>query len=149
MYCTRTRALVLVIALALFAGFAPPSHADDPVVIDADVIIQACWDAPKEARGGDRSTADMRKDTLDTIDCLEDAIYDQIEPLFPDGRFMPRVCVEDTLEMLRLVIHRFYWTLYNENEKCNPSCGTMWHPMHLAAHADILEEILQDIVALR
>ena len=141
----------LALALSAFLLFTPsPADAGGPDEegIDAQALIDACWAISLEDRSSG-VTAEMRRGALKSVLCLEQAILDQVEILFPDGEYLSREQAAEKLEQLRFAAGSLYWSIYNGNIACDPSCGTMWHVMHLASHAQILEQMIRDIAYVR
>ncbi|MEE9250037.1 MAG: hypothetical protein V3U93_02790 [Alphaproteobacteria bacterium] len=116
--------------------------------IDAKALIKPCWNLSEEKRASG-VTATMRQGALDTVLCLEKVILDQVEILFPDGKYLSRSQAEKKLERLGSAIQTFYWSLYNEHTGCKHFCGTMWQVLHLAKNADFLEQMIRDLADQR
>ena len=137
--------------LGLFlAVYAPAAVAGaEPFQpIDAKALIKPCWDISEEKRSSG-VTATMRQGALDTVLCLEKVILDQVEILFPDGKYLSRAQAEEKLERLRFALGSFYWSLYNEHTGCKHFCGTMWQVFHLPKIAHVLEGMILDIAEQR
>ncbi len=141
----------LALALSAFLLFTPSAAnagGADEKGIDAQALIDACWAISLEDRSSG-VTGRMRHGAAKTVRCLEDVILDQVEILFPDGEYLSREQAKQKLDALAEAVQTMYWSIYNENIACDPSCGTMWHPMHLASHAQILEQMIRDIAYVR
>ena len=141
----------LALALSAFLLFTPsPADAGGPDEegIDAQALIDACWAISLEDRSSG-VTGRMRHGAAKTVRCLEDVILDQVEILFPDGEYLSREQAKQKLDALAEAVQTMYWSIYNGNIACDPSCGTMWHVMHLASHAQILEQMIRDIAYVR
>ncbi len=139
--------VLLCFSLAVGAP-AAMAGAEPFQTIDAEALIKPCWDLSEEKRSSG-VTATMRQGTLDTVLCLEKVILDQVEILFPDGKYLSRAQAEKKLERLRFAIQTFYWSLYNEHTGCKHFCGTMWQVFHLPKIAHVLEQIIRDIAHQR
>ncbi len=141
--------LPLALSFYLFVTpWAAGSGGADEEGIDAQALIDACWAISLEDRSSG-VTARHREGALNSALCLEEVILDQVDVLFPDGEYLSREQAAEKLERLRFAAGSLYWSIYNENIACDPSCGTMWHPMHLASHAQILEQMIRDIAYVR
>ena len=116
--------------------------------IDAETLIQPCWAISEEKRASG-VTALMRKGTLETVLCLERVILDQVEILFPDGKYLSRAQAQEKLKRLRFAYGSLYWFIYNEHQGCDPSCGTMKYVFHLAENAALLEKMIRDMMEQR
>ena len=139
--------MLLCFSLAVSAP-AAMAGAEPFQPIDAKALIKPCWNLSEEKRASG-VTATMRQGTLDTVLCLEKVILDQVEILFPDGKYLSRAQAEKKLERLGSAIQTFYWSLYNEHTGCKHFCGTMWQVFHLAKNAHVLEGVIRDIVDQR
>lgn len=141
--------LPLALSFYLFVTpWAAGSGGADEKGIDAQALIDACWAISLEDRSSG-VTARHRKGILESVLCLEQAILDQVEILFPDGEYLSREQAAEKLERLRFAAGSLYWSIYNENIACDPSCGTYWHDLHLHGNAHILEHMLREIVRVR
>ena len=141
----------LALALSAFLLFTPsPADAGGPDEegIDAQALIDACWAISLEDRSSG-VTGRMRYGGAITVECLEEVILDQIEILFPDGEYLSREQAKQKLDAFAEAVQTMYWSIYNGNIACNPSCGTMWHVKHLGSHARILEDMIRNIVYVR
>ena len=132
--------LLLCFSLAVSVPGAIATAATSQLV-NADALIKPCWDLSEEKRSSG-VTATMRQGTLDTVLCLEKVILDQVEILFPEGKYLSRAQAEKKLERLRFAVGSFYWSLYNEHTGCKHFCGTIWQVLHLAKNADFLEQMI-------
>ena len=141
--------LPLALSFYLFVTpWAAGSGGADEKGIDAQALIDACWAISLEDRSSG-VTARHREGALNSVLCLEEVILDQVEILFPDGEYLSREQAAEKLERLRFAVGSLYWSIYNENIACDPSCGTIWHPLHLHANARVLEQMIRDIVRVR
>ncbi len=141
----------LPLALSFFllvTPWAAGSGRADEEGIDAQALIDACWAISLEDRSSG-VTAQMRRGALKSVLCLEEVILDQVEILFPDGEYLSREQAAEKLEQLRFAAGSLYWSIYNENIACDPSCGTYWHDLHLHGNAHILEHMLREVVRVR
>lgn len=133
-------ALSLYATTPAFAEGVGPSER-----LDAQAMIDACWDETHELRSG--STANAREGILLSALCLEERILDQFEVLFS-----PTVLTRDEaaaqLESIRRSYGGLYWKLYNAHQGCG-ACGTQYHTMHVDAHARLMERILRDAIDQR
>ena len=94
--------------------------------------------------------AEMHTGIIESVDCLESAILDQVEILFPNGRYMSIGRAEDLLQMIGWGIGRFYAALYIQNIHCQKnSCGTQWNTAHQSKVAEIFGTIIQDTIEIR
>ena len=141
----------LALALSAFLLFTPsPADAGGPDEegIDAQALIDACWAISLEDRSSG-VTARHREGILESVLCLEEVILDQVEVLFPDGKYLSREQAKQKLDALAEAIQTMYWLIYNENIACVPSCGTIWYTGHLSANARVLEDMIRNIVYVR
>ena len=141
----------LPLALSAFLLFTPsPADAGGPDEegIDAQALIDACWAISLEDRSSG-VTGRMRHGAAKTVRCLEDVILDQVEILFPDGEYLSREQAKQKLDALAEAVQTMYWSIYNGNIACDPSCGTYWHDLHLHGNAHILEHMLREIIRIR
>jgi hypothetical protein len=142
---------LLPLALSFFllvTPWAASSGGADEKGIDAQALIDACWAISLEDRSSG-VTGRMRHGAAKTVRCLEDVILDQVEILFPDGEYLSREQAKQKLDALAEAVQTMYWSIYNENIACDPSCGTYWHDLHLHGNAHILEHMLREIVRVR
>lgn len=113
--------------------------------IDAQAMIDACWDKTYELRAG--STADAREGILRSVLCLEEWILDQFEVLF-SLTVLTRGEAAKQLDTIRMSYGGLYWKLYNEHQGCT-ICGTQHHTSHVSALARLMEQILHAAVDQR
>ena len=113
--------------------------------IDAEALVALCWAISEEDRGSG-VTSRMRQGTADTIDCLEQEIVQHATAFF-------RTRSEEQIRQLVTDIGgsyaQFYWVMYNENKACDPGCGTVYHVVFIGEVAELLEDMLRDLVSQR
>ena len=147
----KCSAVFCSVALWLFvSGLTIPSPTiaggEEPFEpIDAQAMIDACWDETYEKRLG--TTVDMREGISQSVLCLEDRVLDQLKVLWSSTVFPPERVAEE-LTNLRNTYGDLYWRLYNEHEGCTP-CGTMYRTYDVTAEARLLEQVLRDAVERR
>ena len=115
---------------------------------DAQALIDACWTISLEDRSSG-NTPRMRNGALETVLCLEKVILDQVDILFPDGKYMSRKKAQEHLVQISFGLGKLYWSIYNEHIGCDISCGTMFHVMHLPPIADALEDMIRVMISQR
>ncbi|MEO3429720.1 hypothetical protein AAFN88_12720 [Pelagibius sp. CAU 1746] len=113
--------------------------------IDAQAMIDACWDMTYDQRLG--STAATRDGIFDSIVCLEERILEQFAALFP-ATVLSRESAARKLEITRETYTDLYWHIYNENKGCR-ICPTQYYSSDLIAWSDVLERMLKDAVGQR
>lgn len=113
--------------------------------IDAQTIIDTCWEETYDLRAG--TTADAREGILLSVLCLEERILEQFEVLFSPGDLTKEEAAAQ-LETIRMSYGTLYWKLYNEHQGC-VFCGTQYYSIHLSALSRILETLLRDAVDQR
>jgi hypothetical protein len=115
--------------------------------IDAQAMIDACWDLTIEQRSG--SNADAREGILLSDLCLEERIADQFEALF-DPEVLSREEVAQELKAIRFAYGGLVWKLYNEHEGCpRGHCGTIYFTFHVSEVAHFMEGFLRKVVDQR
>ena len=134
-------AYLLTAAPALAGGNRPEPY--EP--IDAQAMIDACWEITYEQRLG--STAATREGIFDSVTCLEERILEQFAALFP-ATVLSRETAARKLEATRETYTDIYWHIYNENKGCR-FCPTQYYSSDLSAWADVLERMLKDAVRQR
>ncbi|NQV45128.1 MAG: hypothetical protein HQ501_09510 [Rhodospirillales bacterium] len=140
---------VLMLAAFLIVTF-PSSHAGaggyDPDFkpLDAQILIDECV-SKQQALLDTGVTANMREGMAKIVGCLQDVIVELTPVLFePDVR-----TPEDTREMLDAIskaYQPFMWQLYNEFRGCPGYCGTLYHIFHLTSYANVLDDIIHQMV---
>jgi hypothetical protein len=113
--------------------------------IDAQALIDACWDMTDQQRLG--STVDTRDGIFDSVICLEERILDQFDALFPPSVLSREVAAKD-LETTRQTYTNLYWHIYNENKGCR-ICPTQYYSSDLIAWSRVLERMLSDAAEQR
>ena len=114
---------------------------------DGPALSEACWDISDNQRGTGVTNL-MRWGTLRTAMCLEYVILDQVEILF-EPEYLSRHEMRKKIDDIRNAYGSFYWSLYNDHNGCDPTCGTLYHVFHLSVYADLLRDMIGDIVAQR
>src|SRR3546814_981589 len=105
--------------------------------IDAQALIDACWDMTYEKRLA--SNADAREGIFLSALCLEERILDQFDALF-DPAVLPRQEAAERLKTMRDSYAGLAWKLYNEHEGCPfGHCGTIFYTFHVSAVARFME----------
>ena len=149
---TRFPLPTIFLFLALGAGqFVSPSHAWSATrkdVPEAQTLIDACWEISRKDRESG-VTGRMRSGSADTIGCLEEIVLDQVDALFPDGKYLSRRKAREYLDMIEIGVQKLYWSIYNEHVGCDPFCGTMYQVFHLSPNARILEDMIRALVRQR
>ena len=151
MMTLRVFKLQFLLALSFLMFFRPSialADGSDYPFVESQPLIDACW-AISEKERSSGVTAQHREGALNSVLCLENAILDQLEVLFPNGKYLSREEAAEKLEQLRFAAGSLYWSIYNEHQGCDPSCGTAWHSAHLSSYARILEKIVRDVVTVR
>jgi hypothetical protein len=113
--------------------------------IDAQALIDACWDMTDQQRLG--STVDTRDGIFDSVICLEERILDQFDALFPPSVLSREVAAKE-LETTRQTYTNLYWHIYNENKGCR-ICPTQYYSSDLIAWSRVLERMLSDVAEQR
>jgi hypothetical protein len=113
--------------------------------IDAQALIDACWDMTDQQRLG--STVDTRDGIFDSVICLEKRILDQFDALFPPSVLSREVAAKE-LETTRQTYTNLYWHIYNENKGCR-ICPTQYYSSDLIAWSRVLERMLSDAAEQR
>jgi hypothetical protein len=113
--------------------------------IDAQALIDACWDMTDQQRLG--STVDTRDGIFDSVICLEERILDQFDALFPPSVLSREVAAKE-LETTRQTYTNLYWHIYNENKGCR-ICPTQYYSSDLIAWSRVLERMLSDAAEQR
>lgn len=140
----------------------PIANADDAEggrdpQIDPEPMIKACWDLSEELRASP-ATPDQLAGAAKSVECLQNLLLDQLEPLFAglDHHSFPfterpvnREGFKLTLSELATAYQNLIWEIYNAHRGCDPGCGTMWYSTHLIAYADLLEELIRAVAGQR
>ena len=135
----------LLIASPALAGGDDSTGPFEP--IDAQALIDACWDATYEQRLA--SNADAREGIFLSALCLEERILDQLDALF-DPETLPRQEAAAQLKSIRDSYAGLTWKLYNEHEGCPfGHCGTIFYTAHVSAVARLMEDLLRKAVDQR
>ena len=149
---TRFPLPTIFLFLALCAGqFISPSHAWSAArkdVPEAQTLIDACWEISRKDRESG-VTGRMRNGAANTVGCLEEAVLDQLQHLFPDGKPLSREKAQEHLDRIQIGVQKLYWSIYNEHAGCDPFCGTMYQVFHLSPNARILEDIIRTLIRQR
>lgn len=85
---------------------------------------------------------------IDTTVCLEKEIINHASYLIYEG-FYSREKIEREIRLIGKTLGNFYSAMYNENNACMPSCGTIRYTWHMSIISKLYEQILTDIIALR
>lgn len=142
-----TRRLLTAISLLVFGGGWTSAEGTKPFQpIDAEALIAECWKVSEEDRGPGASTAQMRSGTLRTVICFEELIVAQLMILFPNGEYLSPQQGQEYLDQVRNALGKLYWSIYNQHRGCGISCGTIKHPLHLAAIVEVYEDIVRAII---
>lgn len=136
----------LLAVLTAFPASAGGTEHFEP--IDSEAMIEKCWALSKEDRDSG-VTGRMRSGAANTIGCLEKVVLDQLQPLFPDGKYMSRKQAREHLDRIRIGVQKLYWSIYNEHVGCDPFCGTIYQVFHLSPNARILEDMIRALVRQR
>ena len=108
---------------------------------DPQAIIDACWAVSKEDRESPVSER-WRDGHLKTALCLENKIIDLLDTADVGKSFLTREQAREELKNLRFSAGRLYWMIYNDNDHCGLSCGTIWHSQHLTEVSKIYEQMI-------
>jgi len=127
------------------APIAAGAGAPDWVDIDAEPLIERCWAVSRDDRESG-VTVRMGHGTADTIGCLESEIVRHATAFFATKNVEE---IRNLISNLDKSYAEFYWIMYNENKGCDPSCGSIYHMIHVGALASLLEDILRDLVSQR
>jgi len=136
-------AWLLTATPVLAGGFNSSTEPFEP--IDAQALIDACWDMTYQQRLG--STVDTRDGIFDSVICLEERILDQFDALFPPS-VLSRETATKELETTREAYTNLYWHIYNENKGCR-ICPTQYYSSDLIAWSRVLERMLRDAAEQR
>ena len=138
-----THGLVFLVA-ALAAAVARDAAGGGDVSLDADAQIAACWAISEDDRASQNSGR-QRNGVLQTALCLEKTIAEQGAILIYDG-YLSKQKIAEKLERIRFAFGNLYWAIYNENNACLPSCGTLMYSRHNWELAKLYEKILRDMI---
>lgn len=144
----KSRLLGLVCSVLLFVSI-PAANSADWVQLDADAIINNCWQISEEERDSG-ITNRIRNGTINSATCIRKQIVNNASTLFHDSTYS-KEDIDQHMELLNEGIGKFYWNLNNENIDCNgPSgCGTIYHVFHANKIARVYEKILRDVISKR
>lgn len=149
---TRIPLTIMVLIIVLSATpFLSPSRAlgtEPKEIPNAQILIDACWELSRKDRESG-VTGRMRNGAADTVVCLEDIVLDQVDALFPDGKYLSRQKAREYLDMIEIGVQKLYWSIYNQHAGCVPLCGTIYHVMHLPPNARILEDMIRALIRQR
>jgi hypothetical protein len=144
-------AILAIAVLALEEVSLSPAQADDRVgmaslfrQIDAEEMIDHCWDISLALRSG--STASARRGFVESVACLRKTIVEQALPMFEPGVLTPAYA-EWLLIRMADPYAEFFDNLYNSHKHC--FCGTMMTSIDLWAVSRLYEQVLRDVVAQR
>ena len=117
--------------------------------IDADKLIEACWDISASERGMDGShatTASMASGHNKTLICLENTAVDQAKAfkfkIGPEG-------FRKSLEAGGKAILKVYEPIYHDGESCREGCGTQVPVLMYAPYQRYVEGVIRDLVIFR
>jgi len=143
--CLVSLACLLLASPALAGGLEQPAEPFEP--IDAQALIDACWEMTYEQRLA--SNADAREGIFLSALCLEERILDQLDALF-DPETLSRQEAAAQLKSIRDSYAALTWKLYNEHEGCPfGHCGTIFYTAHVSAVARFMEDLLRKAVDQR
>jgi hypothetical protein len=134
--------LVALIAAAISSHSSAFGNEYRP---DAAVLIKHCWSVSEKSRASG-VTSDMRRGGNNTAQCLQHEIVKHASMLIDDGA-MTSEDIAQLLNQLSKSYGKLYWSMYNENKACKPSCGTMYRTFHISALTTLYENILKDIIS--
>jgi hypothetical protein len=141
----RIALALLVLGSLLIAS--RPLIAEEPRTYPGDAetrkIVEACWGISYQKRAGPMSG--WRDGFLDTIECLEKVIINQIDVLFDHSGIWSTV-YRDRLDHIKFAYARFHRDLAMENKTCMPTCGLIHANDDLNAHAQLLEIMLRNVI---
>ena len=110
---TRIPLSMMILIIVLFATpFLSQSRAwgaDSKAIPDAQTLIDACWEISRKDRESG-VTGRMRSGAADTVGCLEEVVLDQLQPLFPDGKYMSRKQAQEHLDRIQIGVQKLYWS---------------------------------------
>lgn len=143
----RLSAFLLGSWLLLFC----PAHAQNVTdqaspfePIDAQVLIDHCWEISLELRSG--STRDTRFGFIESLTCLRKTIVEQVVPMMEPGDLTPAYAEWMLIEMAG-PYGEIFDELYNAHKHCY--CGTINHNIDVWAVTQLYEMILRDVVDQR
>jgi len=142
------RRLLLLSLLPIVTAFSSPTTAGGlpaPDLPDPQAIIDACWAVSKEDRESGVNSR-MREGHVWTSVCLEKKVIELLDTLKFGESFISRAEAKQELDNLRTSVHRLYWMIYNDNEHCGMSCGSMWFAQHLPTHSKLLEDMIRTMI---
>lgn len=138
--------LALLLALLLIPTMASANGGRRPwTEIDAQAAIERCWTVGQDKRDSG-TTPVMREGTEETIECLEAEIMRHTSEFFIAKDAAE---VQDRLDTAHKSLRGLYWALYNNNQACSPSCGTMYYVLPASEIAGLWEDILRNIIRER
>ncbi len=142
------RRVLLLLLLPIVATLPSPTAANGlpaPDLPDPQAVIDACWAVSKEDRESP-VTERWRNGHLKTALCLENKIIDLLDTADVGKSFLTREQAREELKNLRFSAGRLYWMIYNDNDHCGLSCGTIWHSQHLTEVSKIYEQMICTLV---
>jgi len=111
----------------------------------APSTIEICHDKvrPKFDSG---VTTTMIEGNVEYARCLEKAILKQSERIYPKAEWQEvKVQLQTQLKQTKEAVSGFYYRLQNQNQWCEPSCGTMWHVTYSSPYHTILENMITEM----
>ena len=149
---TRFSLPAIMVSVALLIAYAfQPAVAGSKTskdIPDAQNLIDGCWEISRKDRESG-VTGRMRSGAAKTVGCMEETVLDQLQPLFPDGKYMSRKQAQEHLDRIRIGVQKLYWSIYNEHVGCESFCGTIYQVFHLSPNARILEDMIRALVRQR
>ncbi|MHA1597380.1 MAG: hypothetical protein ACTSV1_01550 [Alphaproteobacteria bacterium] len=137
--------LLLQPTLALAGGNDKTRPSE--LIPDAKVLIDACWAISEKLRSS-MGTDDQRVGAHKTAICLVEEIIKHADILIDDAA-LTKAKIRKKMEALHQAYGSLYWSLYNDVEACDLSCGTLFHSFHNWSLAKLYEKILTDVIKQR
>ena len=138
--------LGITIVFGLLIDPTAPSAAQDYEPIDADTLIDLCFEKYDEGLSSG-VTAEMKSAAYDTAACLETVIDSLTEGFFYPDSFDQKE-VMPKIDQIKAAYLSLMGAIYNQNRGCAPWCGTL-NLEPIAAYTGVLGSIIRDIVWVR
>lgn len=122
-------------------------EATDEARKRVEAAISACWNLSRAERSTG-VTADMRHGGMVTATCLEGVLQDEMRGLLSASSY-EELDLPAKLDALRNSYGSIYWQLYNGGRPGGGWRGTMYQVFHVAAYANLLEDLIRKVAAER